>query len=59
MQLTKRKPEGWMPTEHKTTLHDNGGHHGVVRMRKGQSAQGEILLKETTIPHKVTQKAIP
>ena len=48
-----------MPTEHKTVLRDIGGCHRVVRTRKCQNAQGEILFKETTIPHKVTQKAVP
>ena len=47
-----------MPTEHRTALHDDGGCCGIVGMRDGQSAQGEILLEETTIPNVVAQQAI-
>ena len=38
-----------MPTEHRIVLRDNGGCCDVVGTREGQSAQGEILLEETTI----------
>ena len=48
-----------MPTKYKTTLYDNGRRHRVVRTRKGKSAQGEILLEETTIPYEVAQQAVP
>ena len=42
-----------MPIEHRTALRDDGGRHSVVGTREGQSAQGEILLEETTISYKV------
>ena len=43
-----------MPIKHKAALRDDSRRCSVVGTREGQSSQGMILLKETTIPNEVT-----